>query len=386
MNTSSKILVVDDEPSLLNSWTRILSKREYAITTATCYTEAITQVRSNSFDVIVSDVHMPEMNGFAFMDVLRQYNEDVPVVFVTGNINFYSAVKAIEYGVFRFLVKPVLPEDLFGTLDKALRAHERSRTRQRALEFVSAFEPEPENVLELKSRFSEALEKIWMAYQPIVSWADRRVVGYEALLRSEEESFINPLQFIRMAERLKRVKDIGRTVRDQVAKRVSNLPSGVHIFNNIHPHDLEDLDLYTPDAPLSSSADQVVIEITERTALGNIQNLSDKVTALRELGFKLAIDDLGAGYSGLSSLIDIEPDIAKIDMSLIRDIHREKNKQRIVLSMIQLCKELNITTISEGVETREELNCLVDLGCDLFQGYLFATPAREFAEPRWLAA
>lgn len=93
------------------------------------------------------------------------------------------------------------------------------------------------------------------------------------------------------------------------------------------------------------------------------------------MGFKTALDDFGAGYAGLNLLASLQPDIIKIDMNLIRDIDTSKSRQAIVKAVTRMCEELNVTVLAEGVETWSERDFLVDLGIDLFQGYLFCKPA-----------
>jgi EAL domain-containing protein (putative c-di-GMP-specific phosphodiesterase class I) len=105
------------------------------------------------------------------------------------------------------------------------------------------------------------------------------------------------------------------------------------------------------------------------------------------LGYKLAIDDLGAGYAGLSSFAQLEPDIAKLDMSLIRDIDGSLQKQSIVKSMIDVCRnELGVAVVCEGVETLAERDTLGKLGSDTQQGYFFGRPVAGFSAPRWSQA
>jgi EAL domain-containing protein (putative c-di-GMP-specific phosphodiesterase class I) len=101
------------------------------------------------------------------------------------------------------------------------------------------------------------------------------------------------------------------------------------------------------------------------------------------MGYRIAIDDLGAGYAGLTSFAQLEPEVVKLDISLVRDVHKEPTKQKLVRSMVGLCREMGLHTIVEGIEAVEERDALVDLGCDLMQGYLFAKPDRPFPAPRW---
>jgi EAL domain-containing protein (putative c-di-GMP-specific phosphodiesterase class I) len=96
------------------------------------------------------------------------------------------------------------------------------------------------------------------------------------------------------------------------------------------------------------------------------------------MGFRLAIDDLGAGYAGLNSFSQLEPEVAKLDMALVRDVHKQPTKLTLVRTMISMCRELGIQVVAEGIETAEERDALVWAGCDLLQGYLFAKPGPAF--------
>jgi EAL domain-containing protein (putative c-di-GMP-specific phosphodiesterase class I) len=127
-----------------------------------------------------------------------------------------------------------------------------------------------------------------------------------------------------------------------------------------------------------------VLEVTERSSLDRVSDVKGRAKTLRSLGYKLAIDDLGAGYAGLSSFSQLEPDIAKLDMSLVRDIDDSPQKQSIVRSMLEVCsKELGVDVICEGVETVAERDMLDKLGSDTQQGYLYGRPSAGFIAPQW---
>jgi EAL domain-containing protein (putative c-di-GMP-specific phosphodiesterase class I) len=130
-------------------------------------------------------------------------------------------------------------------------------------------------------------------------------------------------------------------------------------------------------------ATRVVLEITERAALEDVSEVREKVAALRTLGFRIAIDDLGAGYAGLTAFAQLEPEVVKLDMSLVRDVHEQPTKRRLIKSMTELCQDMGRVVIAEGIETAEERDAIADLGCDLMQGYLFAKPGKPFPAVRW---
>ena len=101
---------------------------------------------------------------------------------------------------------------------------------------------------------------------------------------------------------------------------------------------------------------------------------------LQDVGYRIALDDLGEGYAGLSWLVKLTPDIAKLDMSLVRDIDKSRLKRELVASMVGVCRRARTVIVAEGIETAEEAAVLRDLGCDLLQGYHFAKPGLAFPE------
>jgi EAL domain-containing protein (putative c-di-GMP-specific phosphodiesterase class I) len=223
-----------------------------------------------------------------------------------------------------------------------------------------------------------------MAFQPIVDWREKRVYGYEALLRSDEPLMKNPADMLDAAERLNRMQDLGRAVRAHVAEASKTLADQhVWLFVNLHSSDLNDSLLYSAESPLSKIAPRVVLEITERASLEGVRNVTQQVAALKKLGFQVAVDDLGAGYAGLSSFTLLDPEVVKIDMSLVRGVDTDPRRQAIIKSMQGLCDQLGVLVIAEGVETVGERRTLLELGCNYFQGYLFARPERTFPQPRW---
>ena len=155
------------------------------------------------------------------------------------------------------------------------------------------------------------------------------------------------------------------------------------MFVNLHPADLKDEQLYAPEAPLTPFAARIVLEITERAEIDVAVDVAACVARLRECGYRIAIDDLGSGFSGLNYFAQLTPDVAKIDMFLVRDVDKQIVKRKLVESLLLLCKELEVAVIAEGVESVGERDAIASLGCDLFQGYLFARPEMPFPKVAW---
>jgi EAL domain-containing protein (putative c-di-GMP-specific phosphodiesterase class I) len=374
-----RVLIVDDERALVRGLAKLLELAGYFVVTAYDGREAITLIGSSAFDVIVSDIRMPGMDGLTLLRAIRAKDLDVPVVFLTGSPTLETAVEAMTYGAFRYLTKPIDGKELTAVVERAAQTHRLALVRREVSEQIEGKSIGDRAGLE--SRFASGLEKMWMAMQPILSWRTRSIYAYEALLRTDEPTLRSPLDFVDAAERLNRTKELGRLVRQRIADQLITLPSSVSVFVNLHPSDLVDEELCSREGVLTPYAHGVVLEVTERAALEQVPGLIGGVRRLRELGYRLALDDLGAGYAGLSSFALLEPEVVKVDMSLVRGIHKSTTKQKLFRSFASLCRDLNTELIAEGVEVAEERDCLTDLGGDLYQGYLFARPGRGFPSP-----
>lgn len=381
--TSGTVLIVDDDEALLRSLSRLLRLRGYEPKTATSAAAAIELIQSERFDVVLSDIAMPGMDGIQLLRRLRDTDLVVPVILITGEPAVSTAVDAVEYGAFRYLTKPVANDDLVATVEKAVRYHRMARMKAKAAELLGTATAGPGDRAGLEVSFERALETLWIAYQPIVDARNRRVFGHEALLRSSEPSLPHPGAVIDAAVRLEQLDVLGRTIRARAAGPVAENPAAGVLFVNLHVRDLLDPTLTAPESPLSCIASRVVLEITERAALDEVGDVRPRIARLREMGFRIAIDDLGAGYSGLTSFAQLEPEVVKLDMSLVRGIDSSATKQKVVRSMSSLCRDMGMLVVAEGVETPSERDMLVELGCDLLQGYLFAKPSRPFPQISW---
>ena len=372
------ILLVDDEPAIGRAYARTLGAAGFTVVIANDGRTAAEAAREKSFDVIVSDIAMPEMDGLDLLRTVREYDLDVPFVIMTGGPAVDSAARVMEYGALRYLIKPVVPEDLEAVVARAVRLHQMAKIKREALEMFRLEGKHLGDRASLEARLGRAMETLWIAYQPIVSWSRRSTFAYEALVRNEEPTLRSPPDLFEAAERLGRLQDLGRAVRDRVARTLDEQPMDALLFINLHAMELDDDSLISADAPLSRHAARVVLEVTERAPLEKIRDVTAHIAQLHALGYRIAVDDLGAGYAGLTSFAHLEPEVVKVDMSLIRGIDRSPMKQKLLRSIVSLCRDLGIEIIAEGVETEEERDALVGVGGDLCQGYLFARPDKPW--------
>jgi EAL domain-containing protein (putative c-di-GMP-specific phosphodiesterase class I) len=357
----------------------MLRNRGYLVESAADGTQAKALLATGEWDTLLSDIAMPGVDGIDLLKAVREQHLDIPVILMTGWPAVETAVKALELGAFHYFVKPLDALALEDVVARAVRVRRMAMVKREAAELLGSVVQE-DDTWRLSAGFERALESLWAAYQPIVSLKDKKVIGYEALLRSGEPSLPHPGAVLDAAERLGRLEILGRTMRSRAAAPVATNPDIEALFVNLHTSDLLDSDILSPDAPLSRIANRVVLEITERSSLDRVKDLRPRIAALREMGFRIAVDDLGAGYAGLTSFALLEPEIVKLDMTLVRDIHRSPTKQKLVRSMSDLCRDMGMMVVGEGVETPEERDALVALGCDLLQGYFFAKPGKPFPE------
>ncbi len=378
-----RILLADDDEFVRAALARSLTAAGHQVTAVANGREAISELDAGSFDVILTDIAMPELDGIELLRAIRQRDAEVPVVLITGAPDVATAMQAVRLGALLYLGKPVDIAELRGIVARAVRLRRIARVKQEVLALLSAGGLGVSDRLGLEASFERALDTLWMAYQPIVRTSDGSLYGYEALLRSNEKSLPHAGAVLDAAERLNRVEELGRAIRNVVGKPMADAPPGVLLFVNLHSRDLMDDSLYSLEAALSGIAERVVLEITERASLDAISDAKLKVARLREMGFRIAIDDLGAGYAGLTSFATLEPELVKLDMSLVRDIDTNPTKQKLVRSVTTLCRELGMTVVGEGVETEPERDMLVACGCELLQGYLIARPDRPFPSYRW---
>jgi EAL domain-containing protein (putative c-di-GMP-specific phosphodiesterase class I) len=378
-----RVLVVDDDETLARSYARLLSAEGYEVETRLDGVAAVDAVGAQSFDVVLSDIDMPRLTGLGLLESIRAHDLDVAVVLITGTPSMETALRAIEHGALRYLAKPVDTQELRTVTATAVRMHRLARAKRKALELAGGLDGLIGERAGHIAKFGKALDTLWLAYQPIVSWSRREVFGYEALLRSNEASLPHVGAIFEAAERLDRLLEVGKRIRATACAAAPDLPGGSALFVNLHAHDLLDDELFDSTHPFSRMATRVVLEITERASLHHVRDLQARIARLRAMGFRIAVDDLGAGYAGLSSFAQLEPEVVKLDMSLVRDVHAQPTKLTLVCTMIAMCNELGVQVVAEGVETPEERDAIVAAGCDLMQGFLFAKPGEGFPAVRF---
>ena len=219
-----------------------------------------------------------------------------------------------------------------------------------------------------------------VVFQPIVSLADGKLFAYEALVRCKHEELQNPLVLFERAVEVGCAGRLGRMIREIAVP----LSAGKPIFLNVHPQELHEAWIVRPDDPIFSHDHVVYLEVTESMPLTHHELCMNVLGELRaRSNIELVVDDLGAGYSNLKRILDLEPKVVKLDRGLIIDLDKNPRQQRLVTGVVRLCVDLGATVVAEGIETDDELDALRDTGAHYGQGYLFARPAYPMPAVTW---
>ena len=335
---------------------------------------------SSAYATIVADAGLGGLDAIGLLRAARRRDLDVPLLLVTDAAHAGLSAVAVQLGALCFLEKPVAPELLCGTLVYAVKLYRLAKLRRKALDELGGTWNQLGDRVVLEQVFERAFGCLSIAFQPIVSWSNRRVIGHEALLRSSDPSLPDPSSVLGVAERLGRIDQIGRLVRERVARSMARAPAE-YVFVNLHAHELLDSELYSASAPLSQFGKRIVIEISEHALLDDVSHLESRAEALRKLGFHLAMDNLEPGYPGLSAFARLRPDFVKYDLSLVRGIDRNPAQSDVVAEMTALLGSMHTRVIAAGIESIAERDAVVKAGVDLLQGFAFSKPDMAYRQP-----
>jgi EAL domain-containing protein (putative c-di-GMP-specific phosphodiesterase class I) len=228
---------------------------------------------------------------------------------------------------------------------------------------------------------------LWTVFQPILEVHSRQIMGHEALSRGPRGTDLqSPMALFSMADRHGMVEELERACRRAAFRDWTSFGSPGRLFVNTIPSTVRDSSFlgrgvldYLGSA---ISPRQVTLEITERTIIENLSLYREAMHEFLDLGFTFAIDDLGAGYSGLETVASLGASFLKIDMSLVRDLHQKQVNQQIIKAIVEMGIGVGATIIAEGIQTAEEATAIADLGIRYGQGYYYARPIDPRAPQR----
>lgn len=365
------MLVVDDDPRILSAISSVVRRAGYEVQTATDVAQGLMAAEACAFDAAIVDYNLADDTGLAVLWRLRNLQPDCARILCTGRDDLSAFLDAVNQGeVSKIVRKPFRVPELLSHLNEAVQTR---RRRGRLGTGQSA-----EVALAERRAIEELLqgELLKMAIQPIVHRDSTDVAWfYECLMRPQHALLSNPMELLGAGERHGEIVSVSNLALDKALMVLDKIPDEVGLFVNLHPAQLgQTEELMHRLRRVQDQAHRIVLEITERSRLHDIDGWDESIRLAGEMGFGIAVDDLGAGYSSLAILADLRPQFIKLDMSLVRNIDAEPRKQRLVQLMVTFGDATDAGVIAEGVETAEEEAALRDCGIQLFQGYFFGRP------------
>ena len=368
-----RILIVDDDSDVRHMLSLVLQRSGYEIEEAEDGSEALRKATKNSYDAAIVDYQMPPPDGLELLTQLRDVQPRCVRILMSGALDLPVVMNAINRGeISRVVQKPFSRQTMLGALGESIAA--RARLEELCVGARSdSFEEQRRHLEECLSG-----DILTLALQPIVAAGNGSVKGYEALLRSSHAVLDTPLRVIAAAE----AHDMLGRVADRVAlcsaRWLETLPEHINLFINVHPGELADVEQVRRRLQgLEKWSGRIVIEITERSHVLQMESWRSALDFLTGAGFRIAVDDLGAGYNSLSVLAELRPAFMKVDMSIVRHIEQDERKQRLLELLSLFARATSTVLIVEGIETEAEAAVVRRIGADLVQGFLFGRPSNS---------
>jgi len=372
MEIKKLILIIDDEPDFARVMQLFLETANFRVIISTDPEDGLKKALLRP-DLILLDLRMPTMNGHEVCKRLKENRETwhIPIVMLTSQAHTIDKVEAFNLGVSDYIIKDSPFEEMLARIKSVLKKSDRFTSLEIEKE-------RNEQILELRKIIDE--KYIRSLYQPILELKTKKVIGYEALTRGPKDSILeNPVNLFTLAYDVDMFFELDTLCRNLSVKRASFLKPEDTLFLNTDPGIIDTAHFrnmeFLQNTPIRPP--QICLEITERTCIKNFMKLSSELNNFRLKGSRIAIDDVGEGYSSLKAIVELKPDFLKIDISLVRDIDSDKVKSSLVALIVDLARKVDSKLIAEGIETEKEHAVISSLGVEYGQGFLFAKPSEN---------
>ncbi|MDQ4005197.1 MAG: EAL domain-containing protein [Actinomycetota bacterium] len=377
-----RVGLVDDDPVMLSALRDLIASTpdlELA-GTASDARGARLLAEDSPLDVILMDVRMPGGGQRATMDVLKT-SPSTKVVAFTAQEDRETVLEMVRAGAVGYVGKgsssdaildairraaagktALSPEASRGVMEELAsrlrEQHADERERTQRLERIEALLTQP--------------ERLQIALQAIVDLRTEQVVGMEALSRFEGPPDRPPNEWFDEAWRMGLGPELELLALANALELMPHLPAGAYLSLNLSP--AVAIDRRVPGMLQGTPPDRIVIEVTEHTRIADYEEFSRALRGLRSAGLRIAEDDAGAGYAGLRDILQLAPDIIKLDTELTRGIETDRPRRALATAMISFAREIGSTIVAEGIETQRELDALKVLGVQYGQGFYLGRP------------
>lgn len=365
------VLIVDDEPAISQLLTILLSSHGYKTKVAVTGSQALEYALPDT-DLVLLDLLLPDAQGIDICQQLKSNarTKDIPIIIISSNQNKLERIESLYLGAEDYLTKPFEPEELFARMDVVLRRNHVRKSDEASIK-------EQQTICELRRIIDE--ESIKVSFQPIYFLKPMRLFGLEMLSRPQTATTMsNPEIFFKNALNYGVYYEVEMIGWRKAMKMASDLFDGRQkLFLNCDPYLVESKRFNSIKEIFSGyglTSNEVFLEVTERSAVIAFEVFYEQLREFRQDGFKIAVDDLGTGYSSLESIIKIKPEAIKLDRHIVQGLCHDPYKRSIVKLLVSFCKGNGTICVAEGIETKEDFDTLVELGVDAGQGYYLCRP------------
>jgi EAL domain-containing protein (putative c-di-GMP-specific phosphodiesterase class I)/ActR/RegA family two-component response regulator len=367
-----KVLVIDDDPSVVRMLSLLLETRGYEVDVAHSGAEGLNKV-SRTTDLILLDLVLPDQDGFDVCRKLKEGRESkyTPIIILSAKIQSRDIVEGLYLGAEDYLTKPFEYEELVARMETVMR---------RCSIFYSGKadnQGEEKIIRELKKIINE--ERIVPFFQPIFKLHPFELLGFEALTRPKTDSVLaNPELLFKAAIQFGVYSELEILSWKKAVQYANQFLDDKKLFLNCNPYLVECPKFLTIKSifdNINLKINNVVLEITERSSVSDFKVFYEHLDCYKQHGFSFAVDDVGGGFASLEAIVETKPEVLKIDRHIINAIYDDAFKRSIVKFIVSFCKENQILSIAEGIESQQELDIVRELGIDAGQGYYLAKPS-----------
>lgn len=374
-----RVMIADDEVALRIALAELLDHEDGMdlVGSAGDAEEAIRLADELRPRVALVDVKMPNGGGPRATRGIAAASPDTRVIALSAFEDRPSVMEMLKSGAVGYLVKGAGADEIVGSIARVADggAHlSREVVGSIVAELATQLRHDENERLRLEVRRDEIGRVaqgrgLSMAFQPIVDLRTRVVVGFEALARFPTPPA--PQQWFAEAVALELGIQLELAAIRRALEAIPRLPDGTYLSVNASHHAAMSPEVSSILAP---HAAVIVVEITEHEPVDDYPRLAADLTGLRRLGVRIAIDDTGAGFASLQHILQLAPDIVKLDISLTRGIDHDRARRALAASLITFADETGMEIVAEGIETRAELEALLELGVPFGQGFYLAEP------------
>jgi EAL domain-containing protein (putative c-di-GMP-specific phosphodiesterase class I)/DNA-binding NarL/FixJ family response regulator len=378
-----RLMLADDEGQVLEAMSALVSTDPLIdlVGTARDAAEAIDLAELHEPDVALLDVRMPGGGGSRAAREIRRRSPETRIVALSASTDPRTVVSMVRAGAVGYVGKDQSADDVLRAIHRSIYG--------RASISVGRLGEVAERLAEHQSRDAErtprraevSLERIEEAidghaldtvFQPIVDLVDGHVVGVEALTRFMTRPRRSPETWFAEASNHGLLPQLELAAAGRALDQVERIPADVYVSVNVSPETL-----CSPQLPRllgGVPARRIVLELTERSPIVDHEEAAGCLATLRAMGSRLAIDDVGRGFSGLGRVAELSPELLKIDRSLVGSVDTDRAKRGLVERLTSFAEEVGMEVVAEGIETEAELETLRTLGVGTGQGFLLGRP------------